>query len=71
MAYQDRVELIGERRASEPSSSSALIKGTVAHQVLKICGREWMTSASMPADLRSLVAPRLPRSQAASHGVWE
>lgn len=60
-----------QRRPVDQPFSSALAKGNVAHEVLKICGREWMASASMPADLRALVAPRLPRLHYASSAAWE
>jgi hypothetical protein len=60
-----------ERRPTLDQGGPALGKGTVAHEVLKICGREWMESASMPADLRTLVAARLPHTLYPSAAVWE
>jgi hypothetical protein len=51
--------------------SAALAKGNVAHEVLKICGKEWQETVSMPADLRALVAPRLPRDHYPSQVAWE
>ena len=60
-----------ERRPSHARVTPALTKGNVAHQVLKICTTEWQESASMPADLRALVAPRLPRDDYPSEVAWE
>lgn len=60
-----------ERRPVADQPGPALAKGNAAHAVLKICGREWMETASMPADLRSLVVPRLPRADYASDAEWE
>ncbi len=60
-----------ERRPVADQPGPALAKGNVAHAVLKICSREWMETASMPADLRALVAPRLLRADYASDADWE
>jgi hypothetical protein len=60
-----------ERHPVDQPFGAALAKGNVAHEVLKICGREWMESSSMPADLRSLVAARLSLVDYASEVAWE
>jgi hypothetical protein len=64
------LQMRGPRPLDQPFSA-ALAKGNVAHEVLKICGKEWQESVSMPADLRSLVAPRLPRDFYPSQATWE
>ncbi len=60
-----------ERRPVADQPGPALAKGNAAHAVLKICGREWMETASMPANLRPLVASRLLRADYASDADWE
>ena len=55
-----------ERRPIADQAGPAIAKGNAAHAVLKICGQEWKETASMPADLRSLVVPRLLRADYAS-----
>ena len=62
---------LGGQRPHDQPVSAALAKGNVAHEVLKICGKEWQESVSMPADLRALVAPRLPRITYPSQAAWE
>jgi hypothetical protein len=64
------LKMEGQRPVDQPLSAP-LAKGNVAHEVLKICGKEWQETVSMPADLRSLVAPRLPRSNYSSQASWE
>jgi hypothetical protein len=59
------------QRSPEAPFSAPLAKGNVAHEVLKICGKEWQESVSMPADLRSLIAPRLSRTNYPSQTAWE
>ena len=60
-----------ERHPIEESFSPALAKGTAAHEVLKICATEWQISTSMPADLKSLVAARLPRGAYPEEQAWD
>jgi hypothetical protein len=60
-----------ERRPLEEPFNPSLAKGIVAHDVLKFCGSELKSTASLPADLRSLVAPRLPREQYLTDLSWE
>lgn len=64
------LKMTGQRLIDQPFSAP-LAKGNVAHEVLKICGKEWQESVSMPADLRALVAPRLPRTNYPSQTTWE
>jgi hypothetical protein len=60
-----------ERRRVEEAFSPALAKGKIAHEVLKICTAELRDNAAVPADLRALVAPRLPREEYDSPLSWE
>jgi hypothetical protein len=64
------LKVIERRRVDEPFSPP-LEKGRVAHDVLKLCADQLMgMPASCPADLRSLVASRLPREPYASEQAW-
>ncbi len=65
-----RLKVVERRKVDEPFSPG-LEKGRVAHDVLKLCGAEWMLSGGMPADLRSLVAGRLPRDEYPADAAWE
>ena len=60
-----------ERRSREEPFNPSLAKGIVTHDVLKLCGSELKSTASLPADLRSLVAPRLSREQYLTDLSWE
>jgi hypothetical protein len=60
-----------ERRAVDEAFSFALHKGKVAHEVLKLCGIELRDTCTVPADLRPLVATRLPRAMYPSDAAWE
>ncbi len=60
-----------ERRPVDEPFSPALHKGKVAHEVLKACGIELRDTVSLPADLRALVAPRIPRGEYPSDAAWE
>jgi len=64
------LKVVERRKAKEPLSP-ALEKGRVAHEVLKICGTDLKESACLPADLRTLVAARLPSDRYPTIAAWE
>jgi hypothetical protein len=63
------LKVVERRPVSEPFSPS-LAKGIVAHEVLKLCGNELKATASLPSDLRSLVALRLPIEEYLTDLSW-
>ncbi len=61
-----------ERRGVDEPFSTALAKGKIVHDVLKICATQLMHDApSLPANLYALVEPRLPREQYPSALTWK